>query len=726
MKKRLFQLLLLFLCLTFTTKSQALSNVFYIDHIPVKMDTLLAGWKYHPGDDIAWANPAFDADSWEEINTNQDIRDFISTHPHHLGWFRIHFRVADSLRNKNLALLFDAYAASEIYLNGKLIKRIGRIDKEPTKVRAINFELSPISINLSDDSLQVMTVRFAYQKGIPYMSDLWEPHTIQARIGTVESIHQTYLKTKYWTVLLVVGFIVGLFFILTLLHTLIYVNYRKRKENLYYALFCLSILFTWISLYFYLQQTGLEARMWWRLAGLFIFQFNFAFYVLTIYSLFNYPKRTVLKGLIIVSVLLIPLFFYGQHWWANLIIYTWPAFYIYEALRITSCVNKEKTKVSNVLVKGIFFFLILFVAFSFFITFWVEHSAIMAVFIAIVFVSNSVMMSIILAMQVGTTSKSLEIKLVEVKELAKEKQEILINLNTLLEKQVAMRTAELNDSLIHLKATQSQLIQQEKMASLGELTAGIAHEIQNPLNFVNNFSEVSGELLAEMDGELDKGDIEEAKAIAADVRLNLEKISHHGKRAADIVKGMLQHSRTSTGQKELTDINALADEYLRLAYHGLRAKDKSFNADFKTEFDETLPKINVIPQDIGRVILNLINNAFYAVQAPPPPEGGIQNPEYKHVPTVIVRTASFIPPAGGPRGALISVSDDGPGIPPHIVDKIFQPFFTTKPTGQGTGLGLSLSYDIVKAHGGELKVETKEGEGSLFTIQLPYNPYLKT
>ncbi len=272
----------------------------------------------------------------------------------------------------------------------------------------------------------------------------------------------------------------------------------------------------------------------------------------------------------------------------------------------------------------------------------------------------------------------------------------------------------LEQTLSELRATQSQLIQSEKMASLGELTAGIAHEIQNPLNFVNNFSEVSGELLAEMDGELDKGDIDEAKAIAADVRLNLEKINHHGKRASDIVKGMLQHSRTSSGQKEPTDINALADEYLRLAYHGLRAKDKSFNADFKTEFDESLPKINVIPQDIGRVLLNLINNAFYAVDK----KGKENLGGYK--PVVIISTASFIPPPGGPRGVKISIKDNGSGIPSTIKEKIFQPFFTTKPTGQGTGLGLSLSYDIVnKGHGGELKVETTEGEGTIFTILLP-------
>ncbi len=270
---------------------------------------------------------------------------------------------------------------------------------------------------------------------------------------------------------------------------------------------------------------------------------------------------------------------------------------------------------------------------------------------------------------------------------------------------------KVESTLQELKSTQSQLIQSEKMASLGELTAGIAHEIQNPLNFVNNFSEVNTELIDEMQQEMDKGNMDDAKAIAKDIRENEKKINHHGKRAGDIVKGMLQHSRSSSGVKEPTDINALADEYLRLAYHGLRAKDKSFNATMKTDFDETIGNINIIPQDIGRVILNLITNAFYA--APLPPEGGVSDPEYKHSPTIWVSTKRI-----GEK-VFISVKDNGPGIPKKILDKIFQPFFTTKPTGQGTGLGLSLSYDIVKAHGGELKVETKEGEGSKFIIVLP-------
>ncbi len=289
----------------------------------------------------------------------------------------------------------------------------------------------------------------------------------------------------------------------------------------------------------------------------------------------------------------------------------------------------------------------------------------------------------------------------------------------ILEKKVKHRTEQLNKSLEDLKSTQAQLIQSEKMASLGELTAGIAHEIQNPLNFVNNFSEVNLELIEELKSEKSKLKSERNEQLEDelfnDIAENEKKIIHHGKRADAIVKGMLQHSRHSSGVKEPKDINALADEYLRLAYHGLRAKDNSFNATTKTDFDESMGKINIIPQDIGRVILNLINNAFYATIEKQ--KQGLANYE----PTVTVKTQKNPPPAGGGRGAevLISVRDNGPGIPQKILDKIFQPFFTTKPTGQGTGLGLSLSYDIVKAHGGEIKVETREGEGSEFIIQLP-------
>lgn len=292
----------------------------------------------------------------------------------------------------------------------------------------------------------------------------------------------------------------------------------------------------------------------------------------------------------------------------------------------------------------------------------------------------------------------------------KDELEIMVQERT---NEILKQKEELEHTLEELKETQNQLIQREKLASLGELTAGIAHEIQNPLNFVNNFSEVSVELIEELKEERsrpnEERDAQLEDEILEDIIQNLQKISHHGKRASGIVKGMLEHSRASTGEKQPTDINALADEYLRLSYHGLRAKDKSFNADFKMEFAEDLPKIKVIQQDFGRVLLNLFNNAFYAVSQRKTLTG---SEAYK--PMVVVSTQKV------ENAVEIKVIDNGTGMPESVKQKIFQPFFTTKPTGEGTGLGLSLSYDIVtKGHGGTLDVESIEGESTTFRITIP-------
>jgi signal transduction histidine kinase/Tfp pilus assembly protein PilF len=278
--------------------------------------------------------------------------------------------------------------------------------------------------------------------------------------------------------------------------------------------------------------------------------------------------------------------------------------------------------------------------------------------------------------------------------------------------------AVLEVTLADLRATQAQLIQSEKMASLGELTAGIAHEIQNPLNFVNNFSEVNTEIGAELQEAIKRRDWGDTEEIAQSILENEQKILHHGKRADAIVKGMLQHSQKGSGVKEPTNINVLADEYLRLAYHGLKAKAKSFNATIKTEFDERIGNINVVPQDIGRVLLNLINNAFYAVNEKKKQIGDGYEPEVT-VTTKLITAPENPSIRESANSLIISVRDNGNGIPERIRQKIFQPFFTTKPTGEGTGLGLSLSYDIVKAHGGEIKVDSEEGKGSVFSIQLP-------
>ncbi|MBJ6109040.1 two-component sensor histidine kinase [Hymenobacter sp. BT523] len=337
--------------------------------------------------------------------------------------------------------------------------------------------------------------------------------------------------------------------------------------------------------------------------------------------------------------------------------------------------------------------------------------------IVAVFVLPALGISLFLAREFALDAGLLQVKLAEVERLSaqtiaqeQEKQALLAQQNETLETQVAQRTGELQHSLTDLRATQAQLIQKEKMASLGELTAGIAHEIQNPLNFVNNFSEVSTELVEELQEALAARDTAEAAELASDVAQNLGKITEHGKRAAAIVKGMLEHSRTSTGERAPTDLNQLCDEYLRLAYQGLRAKDKTFNAKLETDFAPGLPLVEAAGADLGRVLLNLFGNAFYAVQKRQ------QAGEADYGPTVRVSTKQV------GNQVEIRVSDNGPGIPESVKAKIFQPFFTTKPTGEGTGLGLSLSHDIIaQGHGGTLTVASQEGKFTEFLISLPIN-----
>ena len=714
MRQRLVLLVLISLYSIFNLAGQSPAKIFYFDHIPASLDTVMEGWRYKPGDNPAWADPSLDDNDWKEADaeTKKDIRFFIQSHPEHIGWFRLKFRVADSLRKKNLSLLFEAYGATEIYLNGQLIKRNGKIAPDPRDVKAVSMENTPISIHLAAQDTQVLAVRFAYQKGIPYLSDLWDMFTMKAMIGTPESIHETSLAIRRVPIQILMGSILGLFFILTVLHSFFYAYYRKRKENLYYAIYCFTVFMLWSLLVAYVNEPNLGTRMWMAFFIQFIAVFYYTFYVLTIYRLFRYTGRKALKILLLASVLILPFAFYGQYPLIKLVNNLWPSIYIAEAFRVSLLTNRtNRTVVSNILTKGTFIFLFLSVVANICITFFLgSNTGEVSSLIIISFVVNIVMMSIIVALQVGVTSKTLERKLKEVEDMAREKQDLLINQNVILEEQVAIRTSELNESIQHLQATQHKLIQSEKMASLGQLTAGIAHEIQNPLNFVNNFSEVNTELLAEMKHEIEKGNKQEANSIADDVIENQEKINYHGKRAEAIVKGMLMHSRTGTNEKEATNINALSGKYLQLAYQGHRAKDKSFKAKLETGFDESLGQVHVIPQDIGRVILNLVNNAFYAVSEKTAWASG-RGESYE--PTVSFNVSKV------DQHVVISVKDNGNGISSTVLDKIFQPFFTTKPTGQGTGLGLSISYDIVNAHGGEIQVATMEGKGSEFIVYLP-------
>jgi two-component system NtrC family sensor kinase len=716
MKKLLFLGVLFLFFIVKTLAQTASGQVFHLNK-SLEPDTLLSGWKFHPGDDPHWANPGFDDSRWQPADPGTDITKFDQLKNAGVGWLRLHIRADSAVTKERILARVSQYSASEIYLDGKLIQKYGYIDHNPAKTIAITPDGKLFELKLKAGVNHVIAVRLGSQSGILFISPLFVPLPAFSMYvnGYKEAKANSEDSSKLNQELLVMNSIAaGIFLILCFIHFFYFVFDRSQRINLYYLIYCACILyvcFTFIFIFYQGHAESVSTNMLIFDAGTAVFCIAFLFLVLVVYVLFGYRGRTVFKILVVLALAtffsIVPEDIIGSYI-ASIV---FPVVCMAEALRICILALKEKKRDAAIIIPVICLYIILYV--------WeglLDQTTVLATLLVyFVFLGLPIAIAIYLGLKTASTNRALKATLAEVQTLSaqnilkeQEKQQILAEQNILLEKQVNERTAELNQSLTHLKETQTQLIQSEKMASLGELTAGIAHEIQNPLNFVNNFSEVNAELIDEMQLEIEKGDLEEIKAIALDIRENEKKINMHGKRADSIVKGMLQHSKASSGTKESTNINALADEYMRLAYHGLRAKDKSFNAELTTHLDPKLPLINIVPQDIGRVLLNLFNNAFYAVHE----KQKTVDDGYKPEITVTTLTEN--------AQVVIKVEDNGAGIPDAIKEKIMQPFFTTKPTGEGTGLGLSLSYDIVvKGHGGIISIDSIEGEGSEFIIKLP-------
>ena len=679
------------------------------------------GWRWQDGDNAEWRFPGFNDSLWRSVDPLLDVHHSLPQIPKSsIFWLRLRFFIDSAVLQKQLALLVQQSGASTIYLDGKLVESLGCVDADADKIIAYDPMFKPILLTAGNNPLHVLAIRYALEKNVHYTTAFGATTNplffakLQYAQYAVDNFHRNGIAMNGYYF-----FVIGLFFLLALIHSGYYFFGKAQKANLYFALYAICYI-AYILCPLVIDTHSVHLKYYSLTAALLLIILVGPLLLTAIYDLLGTKKDWFYQAVPILSIISVFVYFrqydWGWHIGADLMS-------VLVQIAIIKVVLKavyQKKKGARLLAAGAIFFLLSFGLFILLTSLFPENQLLIRLLFAFGVLSIPLATSVYLGLEFGFLSLSLKQKLDEVSELSKkniaqekEKQQLLAGQNERLEKQVVERTLALTKSLDELKATQAQLIQSEKMASLGELTAGIAHEIQNPLNFVNNFSEVSNELVDEMNEELSKGDIEEAKAIAYDIKQNLEKINHHGKRADAIVKGMLQHSRSSSATKEPADINKLADEYLRLAYHGLRAKDKSFNAAMVTDFDKNINAIPMIPQDMGRVLLNLYTNSFYAVtETKKQKEKALPGiPGYE--PTVKVSTKKM------GNKVLISVKDNGNGIPQQVLDKIFQPFFTTKPTGQGTGLGLSLAYDIVKAHGGVLKVETKEGEGSTFTIQLP-------
>ncbi len=680
----------------------------------------MEGWLFKEGYDTAWAKKDIEVNGWKRFKPVEFSAKQADKTGRAAGWFRIKIKLDPSLGDTPLGIDLSTWAASDIYINGELKTSSGSTGQNGKPYRepaSLHAHPKPVYLFPGNEYLIAMYV-VDYLAPLPprrlKSEDRWDTQLINVTGPEYfSSVIKSIVKWNgYATLWVSVCAILSLLFWL-----LAYQNPNEKNLRLIAA--CTSF-FALNMLCVSVRQFGdnisyTEAMLCTYLSGLFFTLYTLLM-PLILAKIFKRKITRLLKlFLVAYFVISIASLFLAGDVWGIAPLFGLVAVCIYYIISSRKTMKGPSRAIAAGLLLSLLWALLFFFLVAKYRSPLFPYSPLV---LTAMYLSFPLSLLVYVAMRFKEIMNEVRQNAEQVVRLSEEKKEQALKQQKLLEEEVARQTVELRTSLENLKSTQSQLIQAEKMASLGELTAGIAHEIQNPLNFVNNFSEVNKELLGEMKDEMDKGNMDAAKTIASDVIANEEKIIHHGKRADSIVKGMLQHSRSSSGQKEPTDINGLADEYLRLAYHGLRAKDKSFNATMKTDFDESLEKINVIPQDIGRVILNLITNAFYVVNEKKTLRQAFTNQVRdgqgdSYEPTVSVSTKKV-------NGKVeIKVADNGGGIPQKILDKIFQPFFTTKPTGQGTGLGLSLSYDIVKAHGGEINVETKQNEGTTFTINLP-------
>lgn len=691
-----------------------------IDSLPPEGVLLRSGWRWHSGDNPAWASPDLPDNRWDSIRPTRSIMRLPAVQQSGISWLRLTFDLDSAVAAQPLQLQLDQVGAGEFYVDGALWQRLGRIGTAQQSGEAyLPNDLEHYRLPTLSPGRHTLAVRMALYPPAWYTPKqfYWQHSLLTVRLiptygSTPEEVGQLYRRT------LVNYLIVGLFLMMSAIHFMYY-TYRRQPVNLTFGLttlFCSASLVTNDLLG---RVSSLPLAEWTYFGQGMIVVLFMTSLLATYYLYLKQPLSWIFWT--VAALLIVPrlvFYFTSISLGGGMIFLIGSVALFVDGVRVSiEAVRARRPNARLVLYSILTLITIMIVGGG--ISIWLERtqpagseylSVVTSVINFLFFLVLPLSFAVILAREYAQTSRDLEERLTDVRRLSAEKETLLTDQKERLEQQVAERTAALTQSLTDLRDAQQQLVQREKMASLGELTAGIAHEIQNPLNFVNNFAEVSVELVGELREERQKGDERDGELedeILGDLTQNLEKISQHGQRAAGIVRGMLNHSRTSSGQREPTNLNALADEYLKLAYHGLRASDSQFNAQLITRFDPDLGRVSVVPQDMGRVLLNLFNNAFYAVRE----KQKLAPADYQ--PTLTVQTKRL------PDTVEIRVIDNGIGVPESIRDKLFNPFFTTKPTGQGTGLGLSLSYDIVtKGHGGTLELAPDEGD-TQFIIRLP-------
>ena len=695
-----------------------------------------AMWRFKAGDSTGWANPAYNDQHWAAATSpNGQIRENKALWADGRGWFRLPIRAHKSVPGRPVSLIIEQFGRSEVYLDGKLLAKLTPLRIDSGGSQRIT---QSVPLLLTDTNRHMLAIRYAFRKDPVFFAELGEPAMNFSVRRTDEALTNHESSEEFGVAIDFLS--VGIFGTLSLLHFLFFrVNRRQRiNRTLFWAMLAFAATFlcdylgditpnlTLDSAAELTKMLGLclgSGLLLWGVYQYLQIRAGWFFYTIAGFLTLDFLYRAVVGPL--------PDYTGGVAATLTFIDYIRLSWLGRKRKEADSRLPWRSLKLAFLCLVGVLLIIIIGVLANRILN--LDFDLVIAPLFVLVFIallSIPVGLSLSLVQDYARTYKTLNTKLQEVEQLSartvvqeQEKQHLLARQNEMLERQVAERTAALDRSLTELRTTQDQLIQREKLASLGELTAGVAHEIQNPLNFVNNFSEVSVELLTELEAEQERPaterDTELEKEILGDIKQNISKISHHGQRAASIVRGMLQHSRASTGQREPADLNALADEYLRLAYHGIKRSegripgasinDKLVEVSLVTQFDADLPAVSVVPQDMGRVLMNLFTNAFHAVQ-----ERTQTDTTGTYWPTVTVTTAQV-------SGRLqIRVHDNGTGIPDDIRGKVFQPFFTTKPTGKGTGLGLSLSYDIVtKGHGGTLTVRSEPGTFTEFTVEFP-------